>query len=99
MKSRWNAAVSGQQVLTYTVDYEAEGSCYYDPGNSSGPVEACYEAEGEAEITKITYAITDSAGETVDPVSALGIELIRAFNAEEVLDKLMESNPGDSRED
>ena len=98
---RWTPTVSGEQVitLTFTVNFEATGNCYYDAGQSSGPVEQCYEPEAECEITDIAYTITDDAGEVIPNEGELGKVILAQFDGPDVERQMMETSPEDYREE
>ena len=93
MKNHWSPTITGEQTITLTflVSYEAAGNCYSDPGKISGPPEDCYPPEGEAEITDMTYEISDEDGNTVSADSELGKCIMKAFDDEVVLEQLMET--------
>jgi len=98
---RWHATASGEQVitLTFTVAWEAEGDCYYDPGQISGPVESSYPPEGEAECSKCVCTISDESGNVIPAESELGKLIMSSFDDGEVLQQLMDTSPSDYRED
>lgn len=75
---------------TYDVHVEATGSAYYDAGNISGPIEDCYQPEGEMTVLSKTAEIADSEGNRVTEQGQID-RIMAELGEESIKEKLWEA--------